>query len=966
MRIVLLTAFACLCFTSLQASLSTDSIQVVALQDSALNLLRNNEIDKANATLAEALQSARELDNLLLYLAGIKNFASHWRDKTSTPEQAIPVYQKGLLDSLWRSPQVSDEWLSLGWLYTQMGATYEKRLGKFTAAKDHYEQADAIFANGQCTPHLTYVARFVYRPLGNIYTRFGDYSGSSTKIQQFIRVMLDSNQIRKAAEGYSDLGILYENWNKPAQAEEAYRLGMALPDDNRISQSLLAINYGWLLHKEDRKSEAIDQLLHAEDLLNAELQEERPDRRTLLLMGACLEKQAAVHEEAERYEQAVSLLDQTLAVYTDYFGETKRREFAKTFIQYGNLRLAQGSPDQAISAYQQAIGQLIEPYTPKSSLDLPDASSFYAENALIETLVGMAKAYHQWYDDGQDLAMLEKALHCHELIFSVEQELRRSYLYESSKLFTMEESRERSEQAIELALELFEKTGQQAHQWAAFVFAERSRGTLLREAFRSAQATDLGGITAEQRAEEATLQYAVNQAEEALFDYRSGEAADSLIQQAEQDLLQAREALNRWIRELEALNPRYFQLKYNDQVPSLADIQSILLNGQVMVEYFLGEEMLYTFIISEQGLYILTGQRPDQLMERVLAFRRSIEGYQYPDANRSELEANYQMHGLGLYQDLLAAVVPHLRSADQLLIIPSGILDLLPFEALLTQQVTGKSDFRQYPYLLRDYVVSYGYSAGLQWGLHQLPRGGQGWVGFAPTFDGSAGWGRLSCSQDLLSQLQEQWDGNAFMANNATRAAFVKQVERYRMLHLATHAQSNPDAGEFSFIVFSDGAGGYDSLFTKDLYLLDLEAELVMLSACETALGTLYESEGVISLARGFHYAGARSVLTTLWSINEGANCHLMESFYTYLKEGLTKSEALQAAKLAYLDMADVRSSHPVYWAGFQLLGNPRPLEDQAFSYWWLASLLLLPIGYFFYQRRQKEFRSARSALASA
>ena len=233
------------------------------------------------------------------------------------------------------------------------------------------------------------------------------------------------------------------------------------------------------------------------------------------------------------------------------------------------------------------------------------------------------------------------------------------------------------------------------------------------------------------------MQYAVSQAEEALFDLQSQEAADSLIQTAEEALLQSREALNRWIRELEAQNPRYFQLKYKDAVPSLADIQSMLSRGQAMIEYFLGDKHLYTFIIGDEGLQIVTQARPDQILDRVLAFRQSIEGYQQANADRAVLAANYQLHGLGLYQDLIAPVQSLIQATDKLLIIPSGILDLLPFEALLSGTADKPSDFRSYPYLLHDYVVSYGYSAGLQWGLHQLAQSRGGWVPTHPALTAS-------------------------------------------------------------------------------------------------------------------------------------------------------------------------------------------------------------------------------------
>ena len=172
------------------------------------------------------------------------------------------------------------------------------------------------------------------------------------------------------------------------------------------------------------------------------------------------------------------------------------------------------------------------------------------------------------------------------------------------------------------------------------------------------------------------------------------------------------------------------------------------------------------------------------------------------------------------------------------------------------------------------------------------------------------------------------------------------------------HAQANPDEGDFSFIVFSDGRGCYDSLFAKDLYLLNIEAELVILSACETALGTLYNSEGVISLARAFHYAGARSVLTTLWRINENANCDLMAHFYAALGEGDSKTTALHQAKLAYLRGADPRAAHPVYWAGFQLMGNPRPLRTPRPWYAWAGvGALLLALGVWRWRKNEIQER---------
>jgi CHAT domain-containing protein/tetratricopeptide (TPR) repeat protein len=962
MRVLLLSLLSILLTPNLGKATIDDSLRIVQLQDSMIQLVQEDQVTLADSLFHQCLQRAQQLDNLLLYFGTVTTYGAYWRDKTSAPERALEYYKEGLLDAIWRKPSKPDEWESIGWVYTHFALTFDRRLGRFQEARENYKIANQILASGNCQPDHYYVARFVYRPLGNINTRFGDYPASEVMIRQFIDVMQDSADFRRAAEGYSDLGILYQNWGKYKEAELTFQKGLALPNSHRMSQILLLINYGSFLSEVEQFDEALATLEKARQLLDEEQASARPHYRTPISLGACLEKQAAIYTERKQFERAGNTYDQVLAIYSDYFGQTQRREFGKTYIQYGNLRLAQGDVSGAIEKYQMALTQILYSYQPKNLSELPNPTTFYAENTIQEALTGLSQAYERWFEESGEIDYLMLALECQEQIFVVEQELQRSYLYESSKLFNQEESRQRCEKGIQLALQLYRKTSDPTYQWTAFVFAERSRSSLLREAFRNTQATELAGITTEQRAQERNLQYAVNQAEEELFALKQNqETSDSLILLAEEKLLQARNKRADWIRQLEEANPRYYQLKYNDEVPDLATIQSMLNRGQTMVEYFLGEEQLFVFIIGSKGLEVITKDRPDQLVDRVLAFRQSIEGYEYLADNEGAKIANYQLHGQGLYHDLISPLLAYVEQSSQLLIVPSGILDLLPFEALLSSPPPQPEDFRTYPYLLRDFEISYGYSAGLLWSLHQMPRSGKGWGGFSPSFSRSGAWSPLICSQDLLQQLAAARSGEVILDTAAVPARFKELAQRYAVLHLATHAQANPDAGDFSFIVFSDGKGGYDSLFTKDLYLLELEAELVILSACETALGTLYDSEGIISLARGFHYAGARSVLTTLWSINEAANCDLMELIYEGLDQNERKSKALQRAKLTYIEaQREPQGGHPLYWAGFQLLGNARPLEPTFPWPYLLGGLLFIPVG-IWWNRRQK--RKAVRAL---
>jgi len=161
--------------------------------------------------------------------------------------------------------------------------------------------------------------------------------------------------------------------------------------------------------------------------------------------------------------------------------------------------------------------------------------------------------------------------------------------------------------------------------------------------------------------------------------------------------------------------------------------------------------------------------------------------------------------------------------------------------------------------------------------------------------------------------------------------------------------------GEFSYIAFQNEADSTavnnSRLYVNELYNLELNADLVVLSACETGLGELKRGEGVISLARGFTYAGAKSTLTSLWSVNDAQTTKLMESFYTNLKDGMTKDKALRKAKLDYLNNENLNA--PYFWAGFIPAGDMSAISSNTnYWYWALGILIALLLAWFLFKRK--------------
>jgi CHAT domain-containing protein len=151
----------------------------------------------------------------------------------------------------------------------------------------------------------------------------------------------------------------------------------------------------------------------------------------------------------------------------------------------------------------------------------------------------------------------------------------------------------------------------------------------------------------------------------------------------------------------------------------------------------------------------------------------------------------------------------------------------------------------------------------------------------------------------------------------------------YRILHLATHGRADNRVGDYAFLAFSEIKDSIENelLYVKDLYNLELNADLVVLSACETGIGKLQRGEGIISLARAFAYAGAKSIVTTLWEVNDKSTSELMRYFYRELKLGKDKDEALRLARQRYFDKAAPRGLHPFFWAAFVPVGDMRPVR---------------------------------------
>ncbi len=359
-----------------------------------------------------------------------------------------------------------------------------------------------------------------------------------------------------------------------------------------------------------------------------------------------------------------------------------------------------------------------------------------------------------------------------------------------------------------------------------------------------------------------------------------------------------------------------------------------------------------------QGIRLLT----DTLLEaQVRAFRQSVEAY--PTTTGPQVPAvaeEYARTAYALYQKTIAPLRTLTPLPETLIVVPDGMLSYLPFEALLCELPAHFQYFKTHHYLLRDFQISYANSATQLTELLATSgkRAPQQLLAMAPSFeDRRYQLNPLTHNQPEASAVARLMRGELRIGNRATVQAFEQLAPRYRILHLATHGYASAAVGELSYLAFSPPAdsGTTAFLYVRDLYLLRFQAELVVLSACETNAGEYRTGEGLISLAKGFFHAGARSVVATLWQVDDAKNADLMLRFFKNIQRGDQKDAALRHAKLSFLKDLPHDEAHPVYWAAAVAQGEMTALSLQTAwpSAWWVLAPLLLA-GWFWWSKRRR------------
>lgn len=619
------------------------------------------------------------------------------------------------------------------------------------------------------------------------------------------------------------------------------------------------------------------------------------------------------------YDRALENFDKAL--------KTERNEFVKVNI-LDNIASAywmKKDYPKAFSNFQKALSAGRIGYKSISLQDNPSVKALKSadfKQFYLTTLTDKADTWLEYYQTTKQKENLKIALDTYVTADKLIDLMRFEHTGTQSKLYWRNKTHHLYVQAIETCflLKNYEK---------AFYFFEKSKAVLLND--------QLNGLSANQQLSATDL------AQEKGFQQSISELNKKISLEAENSknyatlqsqLLENQGKQEQFIKRLETKNPTYFKYKYDTTLVSLGKVKKYLAKDQTILEYFMGDDAIYALIISPD--------KTDLQKIPLLDYAKNAKQFLSYCADNQKINQyfpNFLLVSNQIYQQVFKYLnVPKGR----LIITQDGYF--LPFEAL------SKSSKRA-DYLLNDYAISYTYS--VQFLLKNL---GKKSFSFSHKFMGMSpvNYGKnlnqtsLSGSDISLSEVASNFVfGKKFSAKEATKNAFLTHAKDYKIVHLYTHAQADSTDQE-PMIYFADSV-----LKLSELNALErFKTQLLVLSACKTAVGKNAKGEGILSLSRGFAALGIPATLTTLWSVENQSTYTLNELFYRYLSKGYPKDVSLQKAKIEFLQSQSGEKQLPTFWAAAVLVGDAEAVSlSSEWIYLGVVGLLGLLILFLWYKK---------------
>ncbi len=800
----------------------------------------------------------------------------------------------------------------------QLGKLYKDR-GEFNIAFEHYDDALKI-ADNDWSRRIR-----VYEYISFAYSVMGTKEGARNSI-----IWLDSLE--------AGLKIL----NDP-KYNDFYQL-------TNFNKSAAYFELGEI----DKAKFHVDK---AETLLNACCED--PD-----FMGLIIEMQGGIAMKEGDFKTGIEKLKAGLNLFQYSFDLTRSEGLAGTYAQIAEAYLKWGKPDSAFVYNEKAIYDRVYGLNnAQNDQEKTFEQMLFAngeKNYLINDFRRKGEIFEALSQEKINQSYIDSALSCYLLAEDILDAMSTFHFDYNTKAFWRQNAKDLYQEIIRLSYQIGDERN-------AFIYSEKSKYVILEEHLKKsnidAYATDITLI----REYQHTLGVITTLEEKYHNRQLSGKNTDYFREQ----ILELRQEEEDQLLRIRKEHPEIFQNIYSWQKPNIEKLMATLkANDEEFFSYFVHDSTSYLFHIHDEELTIIPLPPQKEIENKVLEFRDFIL------ENKAGSAEVYQQLAYSLYQMLFPVNIK--SETRELVIVPDGVLSILPF-SILTDKIDAGSSFKDMNYLFRSQVINMqlnakAYLANTE--NNSAKEFGRA-IAIAPTFNTTAtvqvndtirsGLNNLEGAVEEIKYVKAATGARIF-TNGFGEKSFYEQLKTNpSIIHLSTHALINDTQPEWSKLIMSKTK---DTLNDDYIHLFELKnksihSDLVVLSACDTRTGKYLKGEGVSSLGIALNYAGSPNTVNTLWPIQDETSVYVMRNFYDNLKNGVPKNVSLQQAKTSYLQSQPDFLTHPYYWAGYVYYGNNLPLVKGESILSWSAGMpvglvvlagTILGLLYFWKKRTKKSY----------
>jgi tetratricopeptide (TPR) repeat protein len=870
---------------------------------------------------------------LLIYFSfGLGLFNTHESSKIRIEElfeKFQESYKKGDLSAaekiLLSSFDLPMSELQKGITYSNLGVTYIL-LGRFDDALNSYTMAESILLKN----NEDWGLGAIYINKAIIYNIKKSYPQAIEYYEKGIRIFLNDGRtdpvsLDRNSKAYYNLGTTYFYIREYETALKYLNEGLRIKRDNNLNEAgLILLMIAETYSELDRYKEAD---IYFRKSIADVIREHGPDHFRLpeFYFGY-----SEFLRKMGNYTEAMKTLREALRISLKAYG-LKNNITSQAYSNIGDLYLEKGYADSSLYYYQRSLISIVKDFNNENIYSNPSADSSYFNITLLDNLKGKSKALEACSESSHDLPeklqTMSEALETTEICLRLIDIITNSYPSEESQMYLARNEKETYIAAIRLAAGINSLSGDITAE-GIYSIAQKQKASILRNKIEGNNLLNSVIVPDSLREKMKFISSKLADYNKLLSEIQRNDSM--MIIQYKDKIFDLNREKEKTMQDISSTVPGYNDLmKRTDLVP-IKTIRQDLSHNEMILDYFLSNETkdnrrkLYIFLITRNKVQFSETYLGPEFGYYAGLLRNTTD----PTSCLANKCVKEYAEGLYyMYQNLILPVENKI-SCKRLVIIPDEELGWLPFEAFLKEPpVDGKTDFEDSHFLIRDYVISYGYSSSLMNESRNSLKKSPGVLSFTPEYSNN---NEIALAGALaeISKINTMFEGKCFSGNKATKSNFLSSINEPAIFHLAMHSMPDSVNPLYSYMLFEAEDKNDGKLYNYEISLSKIESPMIVLSSCNSGTGTLFSGEGLMSLARSFILAGASSVVRTSWEVNDDVSSEIITNFYRLLKKGRNKDEALREAKLEYLKKSPPVFMHPYYWAAYQVVGDNGPVFE--------------------------------------